>query len=123
MSDIEKIKEGTLEGLKGFEEFFGQFDIFKLTLMKYCTDRPFIQLSIEVHSLPVKIKDGDKGLELQDAIKAALLKKFPENNFQWEGGFQGGNPNGWDMWRALHLGKLGDNLKFEEDIVLFEHNK
>ena len=126
MLTVEGIKTSVERGVRGFESFFEQFDVFEVKLDRWTTGVPFIKLSIEIFVPPMRdIVDGEKGPRLENAISAALALRYPDVHFEWHGGWSGGNPRGWDMWHSLQLGadEQAQRLVFDEEFLLFRYER
>ena len=122
MLNIDGLKDCVVKGIKGFEVFYQQFDVFQLKLTKYDSiEVPFVMLSIERHKPFIPIKEDGEGEAIQNKILKELESQFPGVKFELEGGYSGGNSRGWDLWRSISLGtdEQSKQLQFDEDIVLF----
>ena len=119
---IQKIQQAIVKAVSGHETFYRQYDEFRIRLTRWTVNkRPYIHLSVLVCFGNPGVTDNGESQLVMKSISDALQTEFPETKFEWQGGFSGGNPRGWDMWLSLDIGTLADRLSFEEDEVLFLH--
>ena len=119
---IEKIRQAIIKAMAGHETFYRQYDEFRIRLTHWAVNgTPYIQLSILICSGNKGVTDNGQSQRVMSSISDALQAEFPETEFEWHGGFSGGNPRGWDMWLSLDLGSLAARLTFTEDEMLFLH--